>query len=199
MCFHAACAPLVDKCGKRLLSLAQVVTELRRQLPDSGDATQPVQRVPASHPSQVHQRVSCAILEASKAYPVAPAARARRRCCTAIKSLVRASSQVGCMLRTDCRFAAMNPLRFAVGAGAILASSLSVLAESSSGGETNAGGQFMSSYMHSRPATASVRRPVGAPRRDPNRAPSSLLEAIASGAVSPSEAAALQSVLDNQY
>jgi len=94
----------------------------------------------------------------------------------------------------------MAALQSAV-AGAVLASGLvaPAFAEGSNGGETSAGGQFMSSYTRVPPAAAMDARRVAAPRRSSTRTPSSLSEAIAMGTISPSEAASLQSVLDAQH
>jgi hypothetical protein len=83
-------------------------------------------------------------------------------------------------------------------AGVVLAACFSTLAraESSDGGRTTAGGLFM-------PYTSSPLQPVRAPARAraPRRshAPASLSEAVSLGALSPSEAASLQSIADGQY
>ena len=67
----------------------------------------------------------------------------------------------------------------------------------SDGGRTTAGGLFMSSYTPM--PVQSVRAPARAraPRR--SHAPASLSEAVSLGALSPSEAASLQSIADSQY
>jgi hypothetical protein len=90
--------------------------------------------------------------------------------------------------------------RFCLTAASVILAALhsySALAESSDGGQTQAGGLFMSSYTQGRPSAVPARIP--GPRRSAARAPSSLLEAVSIGALSPSEAASLQTIVDTQY
>ena len=76
-------------------------------------------------------------------------------------------------------------------------SATSALAESSDGGQTNAGGLFMSSYT--RPAVPSARARATPSRSRRGQAPTSLAEAVSIGAISPSEAASLQALANTQY
>ena len=72
-------------------------------------------------------------------------------------------------------------------------------AESSDGGQANAGGRFMSSYSRGPVASALGPARLPVPRSRRTRSPSSLSDAISMGVLSPSEAASLQAVVDAQY